>query len=144
MSANKELAGRFFEETASIDQIILLAAQVERFGDDALEFFQENDKTIQRCLGKLPGYVVESLENDSEWMQKEVLQEWLSIIGKQGYLVQFSTPVMKNVTTISSSYSWGHYATYWVYGETIEDAIEKGFAWVAKRRKKEAGKEVAA
>jgi hypothetical protein len=39
-----------------------------------------------------------------------------------------------------ASFSWGHYATKWIYGDTLEDAVKQGFDWVEEQRKKEVEK----
>ena len=35
------------------------------------------------------------------------------------------------------SFSWGFYATTWVYADTIDEAIDKGLAWVKECRSNE-------
>lgn len=63
--------------------------------------------------------------------------------GLYGYVVQFALPVYLRATEDSTSYSWGHYRSKWIYADRIEDAWSIAVDW-AKRHKAEAIQETAA
>ena len=90
-----------------------------------------DDETIEKCLGKIPDWVSKK-DND----RKIDIAQWLIEAGRFGVLVQFATPVMTPLGEGAMSFSWGFYATTWVYAETIDEAIDKGLAWVKECRSK--------
>ena len=98
--------------------------------DDFLD--DEDDETIEKCLGEIP-----------DWVSKEGIDrnldiaQWLIEAGRLGVLVQFATPVMTPLGEGATSFSWGFYTTTWVYADTIDEAIRKGLAWVKECRSKE-------
>lgn len=130
------------QATARIERIIYLAgamAAIDRFPDDLNDFLNdEDDDTIAECFGETPDWVDLPLRGDESavWVC-----EWLRDAGKFGFLVQFATPVMKPYSPTGRTFSWGYYSTKWIYAETVEEAIDKGLAWVAERRAKEDAKD---
>lgn len=130
----KVLSKRFYDENARIEELVLLAGAI---GDwhllDAVEnFFEEDFKDIESCLGELPEYVKDDIESN----EHDSLVEWLIDNGKLGFLLKMATPIMEQCGN-GASFSWGYYTTKWVYGDTLDSAIEAGFSWVAEQRKKE-------
>ena len=134
----KSILKKLDDVTARIQRTILIAGAISSsdvFSDDLDEFFDDEDETdIEKCLGKIPEYV--DLEAKS-YERCDAIYEWLRESGKLGFLVQFATPVMTPCGKDSRSYSWGYYNTTWIYAETIDEAIEKGLAWVSERRRYE-------
>lgn len=53
-----------------------------------------------------------------------------------GYAIQFATPVYISATKTSATYTWGHYYTQWIYGDTIAAAWRAGIKWAKEMRKK--------
>lgn len=137
---SKQLFDRLEEATARIEQIVLLAGAIND-GDAisaALEsFLEEEVKQYRLCFPDLPDYLERALDGDDEDDIKECFVEFAHSTGKYGYLVQFATPLMKHMGEGMSSYSWGRWCTRWVYGETMDEAVESGLAWVASRREAE-------
>lgn len=127
---------KLFEATARIEQVIWIAGALaagDDMAEDLQEFFQfEDDKTIERCFGPIPDYV----DFDAHGFD-EAISEWMSAIGEFGFLVKFATPVMKPSGRGSRSFSWGYYSTQWIYAETLDEAVEKGLAWVSECRARE-------
>jgi hypothetical protein len=135
--ANRE---RFEQGMCRIEKIIYLAGAVSDSGisveDESFEdFFYsmcDDIKSRERIFGKDDELLSSVIgDNDS--------QEFLELLferGKLGFIVQFATPVTQN----GQSYSWGCYTTTWIYGETMEEAIEAGFKWVEDQRQSEAKK----
>lgn len=136
----KKLRIRFEEATARVESMTLLAAVLV---DESLptyleDFFEDEDiEDLERCFGPLPDYLRDELEE----RDMGGVVEWLVRNDKLGYLIQFATPVMRPYKlksgTCGASYSWGHYARRWVYGDTLDAALDQGFEWVKKQREKE-------
>jgi len=129
----KKLMQRFDEATARIETMILIAGAI--YDDWSLqkelgEFFEEEDfETIERTFGQLPVFV----STDIDAGNFESLIEWLISQSKLGFLIKFASPI-KEQRVGFMKYSWGYYATQWVYGDTLEQALENGFVWVSKQR----------
>jgi len=132
----KKLCSKFCDETCRIEEIILLAGILADYSlpDPARNFFENEEiETIEECFGKLPDYVKEATEEEDI----EVITEWLSDSGKYGFLMKIATPIMKPTGPKSATYSWGYYTAKWIYADTLDAVMNKGFAWVRKRREKE-------
>jgi hypothetical protein len=137
MQNMKELSDKFNDEAARIDNILFIAGML---GDgfsmqDALrEFLEDEDvEVLESCFGPLPDHVKASIED----VDALTIADWLIETGKLGFLVNIATPAMEPTGEGSSSFSWAFYVSQWVYGDTIEAALEAGFAWVEKQRTKE-------
>lgn len=123
----------FYENAAKIDQIYFVPSfESEREIPEGMhEFFVDSDiDDLVYALGI-------SGEDEIQWLlnsirNAEYVYEWLTLNNKNGFFVKFATPVMDRGT-----YSWGCYTTQWVYGDTFEEALDKGFAWVELMREKE-------
>lgn len=50
-----------------------------------------------------------------------------------GFLLQVGTPVRKYFADDMCSYSWGHFYTGWVYGQTYEGAWQQAMDWAKER-----------
>ena len=134
------IAQRFYNETAAIEEIQFLSSFSERvrIPDDLYEFLTECDR--DDFNGLFP-----DVDDDDLWMSfaaatetnggfaHEMLCEWFFEAGFYGFMVKFATPV-----TVGGIYSWGMYRTQWVYGDTVDEAMERGFKWVASQREAEA------
>ncbi len=133
----REVFERFCEETARIERMFILAgALADGLPDDVAEFLRDEDwQTLEGCFGEIP----QRVKDDVEAHDDEALPQWLQEAGKLGFVVQMATPVMTPRGN-GASYSWGHYTTKWVYGETLETALDAGFAWVESQRSKEKAK----
>ncbi len=137
--ALKVLADRFYEETARVEEMVFIAGAMgdDVFPSDLEDFFvEEGDESLAAIFGvELPEHVKDELEAN---METDSLREWLLDQRLLGFLVKFSTPVMEPDADLTARrYSWGWTRSAWVYGDTMESALDKGFAWVAEQRKKE-------
>ena len=132
----KEIIERLWEENARVERVILLAGALASEDDipsDLDDFLDdEDDETIEKCLGKIPDWV--SKENRD---RKSDIAQWLIEAGRFGVLVQFATPIMTPLGEGAMSFSWGFYTTTWVYADTIDEAVDKGLAWVKECRSNE-------
>lgn len=131
----KKLLKRFDEETARIEKMILVAGAIYddwSLQEELREFFEEEDfETIEGAFGQLPVFVRDDIEQENF----EALIEWLIGQSKLGFLIRFATPVKEPLASgCGSRYSWGYLRTHWVYGDTLDQALENGFVWVSKQR----------
>lgn len=136
-----EIMKKLNDATARVERVIFLAGALATSGtctrdlDDYLD--DQADEDIEKCFGKIPDWVyIDGCGMD----RAESVFEWLRDSGKLGFLVQFATPIMEPVSKDCRSFSWGYYNTQWIYGDTIEAAVEKGLAWVETRRAAEDAK----
>ena len=137
----RRIAQRFYNETAAIEEIQFLSSFSERgmLPDDLYEFLTECDRD------DFNGLFPEFDDDDDMWASfrgastaesgfaHEGLCEWFFEAGFYGFMVKFATPIV-----CSGAYSWGAYRTQWVYGDTVDEAMERGFKWVASQREAEA------
>lgn len=141
--STRRIANRFYNETAAIEQIQFIASFADRgkIPDDLYEFLMDCTRDDFNMLfpdfddeDDMWAYFTSSAEN-SGGIAQEMLCEWFFENGFYGYMVKFATPVMDDGT-----YSWGVYRTQWVYGDTVDEAFERGFKWVASQREAESKK----
>ncbi len=133
---NVAILRKFDNKTARAEDIIYLAAcfadECNRPMERLLDDICCDDEDIKRVLGDVPERVIDM------WTHGEcdALLEYVYHNNRLGFAVKFATPVTKPYKESGVlSYSWGHYYTRWVYGDTLDDAFEAGFAWVDEMRK---------
>ena len=134
----RRIAQRFYNETAAIEEIQLLSSFSDR-GRIPYELF---DFLINCDRDDFNTLFPEFDDDDDLWMSfrdaaatKCGFPEWFYEAGFYGFMVKFATPIMN-----CGTYSWGMYVTQWVYGDTVDEAMERGFKWVASQREAEAKK----
>jgi len=134
----KSLARKFYNETARLENMVLLASVLGEIDSmpEVMEedFLQEGIEDMVSCFGPMPDEIKEAyeLEDYSEFLG------WLLDNDRFGFLLKFATPVMKpSASGNGASYSWGHYRMKWVYGDTLDAALDSGFAWVEECRNME-------
>jgi hypothetical protein len=138
---NRHIYNQLEQATARIESMIHLGGMVtsDSVPDAIDDLLQEDDDTLLHVFPDMPEWVKEEL-ND-RLMRGSAFSEWLSQTGKLGFVVQFATPVMRHLGTCGAThYSWGHYYTRWTYGDTLEEALQFGLAWVNERRAAEVEK----
>lgn len=129
----KSLARKFYNATARLEHMVLLASVLGEIDSmpDVMEedFLREDVDDMVSCFGPLPDEIKEAYESEdySEFLG------WLLDNDRFGFLLKFATPVMKPIGN-GASYSWGHYRMKWVYGDTLDAALDLGFAWVEECR----------
>lgn len=138
------LNARFNNETARIEEIIFLAgalSDLDSLPQAFRDFIEDSDdEQIDQPFGEVPADIKAVLgDRDGS----EIFADWLLSRGTLGFLVKFATPVASLFDGDSFTYSWGFYKTRWVYGDTIDAAIEAGFAWVTETRAADRAKDEA-
>lgn len=131
----KQLMQRFADNTARIENMVMLAGGVlsENASSDVTDFFCEVEvEEFEGCFGPIPEDIKEALACEDFFE----IEGWLLENEKFGFLVEFATPEVKisKSNPQISSYSWSCWTTQWVYGDTLEAAMDKGFAWVDRQR----------
>lgn len=128
------LADKFFKKTARIENMVLLAGVLpcDSFPDTLRDFFQEEEPAgIKECFGDIPDDIMDELEDN-----EEAVAQWLIEQRKLGFLVQIATPTRRWRGDVAT-YSWGSYYTKWVYGDTLDAALDRGFSWCEEMRAKD-------
>ena len=137
----KSLYDQLDQNALRMEQIILLAGMLsdgEAMADPLRDLLEdESDKTIRQCFPDMPEQLLQCRDSDGDCWTGEFFQ-WAIGAEKFGFLVQFARPVMRYFSGGNlSSYSWGHYATFWAYGDTLETAVAKGLEWSQQRERDE-------
>lgn len=130
------LSQRLFDATARVEKVLWIEAMLTEMDTEHPEFssFLENssDEDIKRAFPEASAKLVKSLAQGTE-----SFSEWLIMRNVKGFLVQFATPVRKYLSKNTFASGWGYYATRWVYGATLDDALKAGFEFVEDQRAKE-------
>ena len=91
---------------ACVERVILLAgalASEDAMPSDLDDFLDdEDDETIEKCLGKIPDWVSKKGKD-----RKIDIAQWLIEAGRFGVLVQFATPIITPLGEGIISFSWG-------------------------------------
>jgi hypothetical protein len=139
--ANAQLLQRMQDACARVESMVLIAAALSdaaRVPEALEDFLDEEIDDVERTFGRsLPPSLRKCLGNAGQ--RGDAFQEWAVDNDMLGFLVKVATPVMEWDAT-GASFSWGYYTTRWVYGETMETAIEAGLSWVEQQRKEERGR----
>lgn len=138
----KAIFEQLFDATVRMDRVIFLAGAMgggDALPDDLDSFLDEDFEVIRECLGPLPDWLEGEIDSGRH-CRGEAFSEWTADEEMFGFIVQFATPVMTPIGKGSRSYSWGYYNTTWLYGNTIEEVVEKGLKWAESRRESEIAK----
>lgn len=134
---NEAFANIFEMHTIRLEHVIYLAGVLPTYDGGGIpapleEFFDNRvDDIAQAFYNELPDYVMALAGDDDEF--NEACIDWMIENKIQGFLVQVATPVMTHKEN-SSAYSWGHYNTYWVYGDTLDDVAKHAAKWATQTR----------
>ncbi len=132
MNDNRELAERCFYATVRVERIVHLAtmASDDSIDSDLAEWLEDDcAELLTEVLGHPLGEVV-SQYGPGNSRRREALLEALVDKPALGWIIEMATPTMTpNADNTSASFSWGQYRMRAFYGESYEEALEKGFAW---------------
>lgn len=132
----RELIDRFDNENARIERMGLLAGMLAQSGlpNDIQELVEGSTvEELEAVFGPIPDFVKEGIEEGAD----NAVEEWLLEEEKLGFIIEMATPVKTWRNDHSATFSWSQYYTQWVYGDTLEEALEKGFTWVEECRAKD-------
>lgn len=138
MMPRRTLLERLQNATARLDQVICIAGAIaaeDEITDSLSDLLDEGENVLRKCFGEIPQSLIDELgdRDNASW----AFSEWAINENKLGFVVQIATPVMEHHGDDCETYSWGYYRTAWVYGETFDDAVDAGLAWVEKQRASE-------
>ncbi len=130
--AHTAMRKRFDDAECRIEQILYLAGMVCTYGgwqgiEDFVHVMRDDVQSRERIFGKTTAALQKILDGNDHGK----IFTWLLGQGKLGFLVRFASPVI-----FKGKNPFGCYTTLWVYGETLEEAVENGFKWVASMREK--------
>lgn len=132
---------RLSEATVRMEQMVLLAGMLS--DGDSLpgvmsELLDEDPDVQKRCFPDMPDEI-SSLNEADEF--KEAFMHWAWSSNKWGFVVQFARPVMRwDKAGTSADFSWGYYNTAWLYGDSIEEVVDRGLAWAKELEDEEKAK----
>jgi hypothetical protein len=137
---HSEIHEALFDNTVRFESVIYLAgalAQADSLPCDLRELLEmEDDATL---LQAFPGFPL-ALRYEEDCLI-ELAAEWLIDANILGFLVKAATPVMTYHKESDTSYfSWGHYRTRWVYGESMDEVVIKVIGWAMEMRELEKSK----
>jgi hypothetical protein len=137
----KALYDRLNDATVRMDQVLLLAGMLcdgDAVADPLRELLEDDPDTLKRCFPDMPAEFAEVSDTDEF---KETFLEWAYLGNKWGFVVQFARPVMDwSADGNSAGFSWGYYNTAWFYGDTLDEAVERGLQWAVEREAAEKAK----
>ncbi len=131
----KILYEKFADAMMRMEALVCIAGMLGDSGsvsEPLEELLREDAITLKRCFPDMPEWLEKALEDGK--FAAEAFNEWAVACGKLGFALKVATPVINRTERGGRSYSWDHYDTTWVYGDTLDEAVLRGLAWVAERR----------
>lgn len=128
---NKTLCEQLNEAPARIEMILHIGgmgADEYSLAEALDDFIADDTDELLDLFSAIPESVREDL--DDRDARGPAFMDWALQNDVLGFLIQMATPIRRNQTSSGFSYSWGYYQTKWVYGDTIEEAVKNGLAWV--------------
>lgn len=123
----KDILEVFFDESIRPEVIIHIGTQIT---DDSTASYvkEELELDYEGVFNALaiPSPTLDDVRNSNDI---EGLSCYFRQARRLGFLVKFATPVPSNLSEYSYSFSWGHYATKWLYAETYEGVCAKAIEW---------------
>lgn len=138
----KAIYDRLYNANARMGKVIFLAGAIsgDVLSDELDDFLTDDLDAVVAAFGEIPRRVENALDGIDREDRAAEFSDWLIGKGMLGFLVHFETPVMTYHKDDARSYSWGYYSVKWVYGDSIDEAINKGMEWVDEMRRKEKSK----
>lgn len=128
----KKMYEQLEEAMLRMDAVVVLAGMLndgDAMADPLRELLEEeDDSTLQDCFPDMPASLL--ADRDDEALFRDSFSWWATQEGKRGFAVKFARPVMTfRSVGGSASFSWGHYHTAWLYGDTLNEAVQRGLQW---------------
>lgn len=143
IETNRELCTAFFDNSVRCGAVIFIAAEPCDAISETLRGFLDDvhGDRIDALLGPLPDWMKEQLAEVDGWqVWEDDLSQHLFRTGRLGVLMRAESPVYQYTSPSSANFSWGHYRTEWVYGDTIIDAARAALAWADAQAEKDKAK----
>ncbi len=117
-----------------IDAVVLLAGMLDVGGDlaDPLEDLLAGEpRRLKECFPAMPDEIA-AIEEFGDF--KAAFLRWAADSQLLGYALCFARPVITwRADGHIKNACWSHYATVWLYGETLDEAVARGMAWAKVR-----------
>lgn len=119
---NVERTERLEQATVRIDNMIWLPGALaagsmpDNLGEAIETLYNADSKQIVGKLPKMQQLLSGEDEPDEDWISEVLYQE-------TGFLVQLARPVPSGFCGTSHSFSWGHYATKWIYVDDLDELV---------------------
>ena len=137
----KTIYDRLNDATLRMESMVLLAGMLgdgDSLPDVLSELLEDDPDTLAKCFPDMPKALASCEESDDF---KESFMDWAYRSNKYGFVIQFARPVMDwSADGKSAGFSWGYYNTAWLYGDTLEEAVERGLQWAREREAAEKAK----
>ena len=130
-----EVIEKLYHAKARIDKIIHIGASLaddENSPSDSLLDFIANDLVFD-LSGEI--FPVKTPYELGERVQDGDIIEWFIEKRFLGFLISIETPTIEpqdvhfGKSSVSYRGSWGSYQKQWFYGDTFEQAVDRGVAW---------------
>lgn len=135
----KPIHDRLEDAALRMEVVLLLTGMLNGGGelsDPLLKLLdEEDDDALIRCFPSMPKELLAARQEDAE-LWHDLFFRWAVSANMMGFVVQFATPVMKH-QGVASMFTWSHFYTRWVYGNTMNEVVKHGLAWAEERRSAE-------
>lgn len=124
-----EISQRLFDANVRIEEMFWLGGMSAGVPSDFEDFVQDDLPEEKQILAALP-FLGAFLKDDGDAAAEDILAE-CSFRRKLGFILQLATPIPRDFgkDPRSYSFSWGHYATKWLYCETLNDLAPAAELW---------------
>lgn len=129
----QELQQALEAEFIRMEGLVLLAGMLGEGSDCAgplADLLEEDTEQLALCFPGLPAHV---LQADDPRALREAFMTWAWSNSKLGFAINFSRPMKSRHGDGTMRFSWGIAHTTWLYGDTLDEALERGLAWAAER-----------
>lgn len=129
------------DATIRMERVIYLPGALADFGSslDCITELCEDLDSPERFSECFPGMASTYIDTvfEGEFEGPDVLFDWMQDADAYGFVVKFARPVRTYSGSGGWRSSWGHYATCWRYGDTLEETVKRALEWGEARRKTE-------
>jgi len=138
-----KVSAMFFDNDLMFEQLFYLPSVVNHAPDELINIIEDmSDEDIQRIF-KINKEKLVEISGQDQWLDKmetwekiAVIQEWFYDLVMEGFIAIVATPVQHfDKKEETSSFSWGEYFTKCIYGEDMEDLVEKSVRWAEEMYK---------
>lgn len=123
---SNDMLTTMFDENVRAETILHLGTmcQDDSFPQCAEDAFNDFYEEVWKALGR------KKIPDDFD---AEEHADWLRRNGKQGFLIQFATPIPTEIHGSGYTHDgWGYYMSQWVYDDSFDGACAKGVEWAAE------------
>lgn len=129
---NYEMFDKFDDQTLRVSDTIIFPFCVsqETMSQPLEDFLQEDLQDMdEQFFKEFPA--MEKINTHFTNRRVDLVEAAYLLIDeeKYGFLIKAETPVKSYYASGGASYSWGHYATKWIFAEDINTALQRAVDW---------------